>query len=319
MIRAIFGATGSVGKALADEWANSGIPFRVVSRSEERLRRDFSRYGDWVDCRVADVSDPRAALAAAQGVDTIFYTVGVPYTQFHLHPQFTRVVLDAAVSAGVSQFILQGTVYPFGLPQRETVDESHPRNPQTHKGKMRKEQEDLVLAAHGRGNLHTTILRAPDFYGPESELSYVSDIFKAAVEGRRANVVGPINVPHEFIFMPDLARTLIALAEKAEAYGTAWNVAGPGMITIRRFAEIAFAAAGRKSALRVAGRTLLRLAGLFKPFMREVAEMHYLWTNPVMLDDSKLRRLLPDLRKTSYEDGIRATIEAMRTPGIPRG
>jgi hypothetical protein len=40
--------------------------------------------------------------------------------------------------------------------------------------------------------------------------------------------------------------------------------------------------------------------------------MHYLWTTPVALDDSRLRRLLPNLRKTSYEDGIRATLEAMR-------
>lgn len=46
--------------------------------------------------------------------------------------------------------------------------------------------------------------------------------------------------------------------------------------------------------------------------MREIAEMHYLWTTPVKLDDSRLQELLPDLRKTSYEAGIRATIEEMR-------
>lgn len=171
------------------------------------------------------------------------------------------------------------------------------------------------MAAHGQGGLQTAVLRAPDFYGPEAELSYVSDIFKAAVKGRRANVIGPVGVPHEFIFVPDLARTLIGLADKDEAYGTTWNVGGPGMITVRQFAEIAFAAAGHKPALRVAGKTLLRLAGLFSPFMREVGEMHYLWTNPIELDDSKLRHLLGALHKTSYEDGIRASVEAMQTRG----
>lgn len=312
MTRAIFGATGSVGKALAAEWAKAGMPFRVVSRSEEHLLRHFSRYGELVEYRAANLADPRAAFSAAQDMDTIFYCVGVPYTEFHLHPQLTRTALDAAVSAGVSRFILQGTVYPFGMPQGERVDETHPREPHTSKGRMRKEQEDLVLAAHGRDGLQTTILRAPDFYGPESELSYVNDIFKAALAGRRASVIGPIDVPHEFIFVPDLARTLTELADKDDAYGTAWNVGGPGLITVRRFAELVFAAAGRKAKLRVANKPMLRLAGLFSPFMREVAEMHYLWTNPVELDDTRLHRLVPSLRKTSYEDGIRATVEAMK-------
>jgi hypothetical protein len=57
---------------------------------------------------------------------------------------------------------------------------------------------------------------------------------------------------------------------------------------------------------------MLRLLGLFDPFMREILEMHYLWTTPVTLDDSRLRQLLPDLSKTSYPDGIRATMDAMR-------
>ena len=314
-MRAIFGATGSVGKALAAEWAKSGVPFRVVSRSEEKMRSVFGRYGELVEYRAADLGNSVAARTAAEGVDTIFYTVGVPYTQFRLHPQLTRVVLDAAVAAGVRRFVLQGTVYPFGMPQGAKVDESHPRDPHTHKGRVRKEQEDLVMAAHGRGGLQTTIVRAPDFYGPEGELSYVSDLFKAAVEGRRAKVIGPIDVPHEFIFVPDLGEALIALADRDEAYGTTWNVGGPGMITVRRFAEMAFAAAGHKLALRVAGKTLLRLTGMFSPFMREVAEMHYLWTNPIELDDSKLCHLLGNIRKTPYQDGIRATVEAMQTWG----
>jgi short-subunit dehydrogenase len=40
---ALFGATGAVGKALAAKLAERGQSFRVVGRSEERLRRDFSR------------------------------------------------------------------------------------------------------------------------------------------------------------------------------------------------------------------------------------------------------------------------------------
>jgi nucleoside-diphosphate-sugar epimerase len=185
---------------------------------------------------------------------------------------------------------------------------------------MRKEQEDLVFAADNRNDLRTTILRPPDFYGPESELSYVHSIFTAALEGGTANVIGPIDTPHEFVFVPDVARSLMALSRKEEAYGNAWNLAGPGLITQRRFAELVFATVGRRPKLRAANKTMLRIMGLFNPFMREVAEMHYLFTTPVKLDDSRLRRLLPELHKTSYEEGIRATMAARRaTHGAERG
>jgi nucleoside-diphosphate-sugar epimerase len=155
-------------------------------------------------------------------------------------------------------------------------------------------------------------VRPPDFYGPDSDLSYVADMFKAAIEGRAANVIAPVDTLHEFIYVPDLAKTLIALSEKEEAYGKAWNVAGPAPITTRQFAELVFTAAGRKTRLRAANKLMLRVMGVFSPMMREIVEMHYLWTNPVKLDDSRLRQLLPDLHKTPYEDGIRATLNAMR-------
>lgn len=44
--------------------------------------------------------------------------------------------------------------------------------------------------------------------------------------------------------------------------------------------------------------------------MRELVEMCYLQTNPVLLDDSALHSLLGNIQKTSYPDAIRATLEA---------
>ena len=242
--------------------------------------------------------------------------MGVPYSQFQQHPKLTGVALKAAAASGVRRYVHVSTVYPYGVPQQEFVSESHPRNPTAFKGRMRKEQEDLVMAADNPKGMRTTLLRPPDFYGPDSELSSVRAIFDAALKGGTANVIGPIDTPHEFIFVPDLAETLIALSEKDEAYGNTWNVAGPGLITTRQFADLVFGAVHRKPRLRVAGKFMLRVAGLFNPVLRELVEMHYLWTNPVKLDDTRLRQLLPNLHKTPYPEGIRQTIDAMRTGAV---
>jgi nucleoside-diphosphate-sugar epimerase len=313
---ALFGATGTVGKALAAKLAERGQSFRVVGRSEERLRQDFRLYEPLVEYCAADLSDPAAASRAAAGVDTIFYTVGVPYPQFEQHPKLSRVALEAAAAARVRHFVHLSTVYPYGVPQQELVSESHPRNPKSFKGRMRKEQEDLVLAADNAQGMRTTILIPPDFYGPDAELSYVRAVFDAALKGGTANVIGPIDTPHEFIFVPDVAETLIALSEKEEAYSKAWNVAGSGLITTRQFAEQVFGTAHQKPRLRVAGKFMLRVVGLFNPLSRELVEMHYLWTTPVKLDDTRLRQLLPNLHKTPYTEGIQATMDAMRSRAV---
>ena len=49
--------------------------------------------------------------------------------------------------------------------------------------------------------------------------------------------------------------------------------------------------------------------------MRELAEMNYLLTNPVLLDDTALQGLLGPLRKTSYDEGLRLSLDAARRGG----
>lgn len=312
---AIFGASGAVGKELARELFQRKKQFRVVGRHESVLRKEFSQFEPQVEYCEADLSDPHSALRASQGIDTIFYLVGVPYPQFKFHPQLTQVALGAALNAGVHRFIHVSTVYPYGLPQTIPVKETHPREPHTFKGKMRKIQEELVMAAHGKSGMKCMILCPPDYYGGDSELSLVHRLFKAVVFGGPAQLIGPIDIPHEFIFVPDLAQVIAKVADLDNAYGQRWNVGGPGTITVRKFAEEVYRQAGKKPKLQVAGKTLLRILGLFNPIMKELVELNYLMSNPVILDDQKLRSLIPDLKKTSYEEGIRITLDKM-TKGI---
>ncbi len=69
--------------------------------------------------------------------------------------------------------------------------------------------------------------------------------------------------------------------------------------------------AGTPLRMMVAGKTMLRILGLFNPMMREMVEMHYLQTDPVLMDDSRLEKLLGGLKRTSYDQGIQLTLDAM--------
>jgi nucleoside-diphosphate-sugar epimerase len=105
---------------------------------------------------------------------------------------------------------------------------------------------------------------------------------------------------------------VLALAAEPRAAGRIWHLGGPGTITQRDFATRVYAACGRSPRLLVAGKTMLRVLGLFDPIMRELIEMNYLMTTPVIIDDTAIHGLLGEIGKTSYDDGIARTMAEMR-------
>jgi nucleoside-diphosphate-sugar epimerase len=220
-----------------------------------------------------------------------------------------RATIEAAVAEGVQRIVLIGTVYPYGFPTTTPVAESHPRNPHTFKGRMRKQQEETLLAADTAGKLRGTILRLPDFYGPGVQASFLASLFQAAAHGGTATMVAPLNKPHEFVYVADVGPVVLALAQRPEAYGAWWNLAGAGTMTQQQIVDRVFAMAGRPPKIRAAGKFMLRLVGLFDPVLREMVEMHYLQTNPVILDDRALTNLIGPIHKTSYEEGLRACLD----------
>ena len=310
---AVLGASGAIGKTVGRTLLSRDIAVRVVGRSEQKLRAAF--VDSPVEYVAADLAEHEGCVRALEGVDAAVYTLGLPYTKsaFATYPKLMRTLLEAAGQTQLRKLLLIANVYPYGVPEAVRVDETHPRNPVAIKGRFRKEQEDLVLAAHDPDGLSTMSLRLPDFYGPEAELSLAHGIFQAAVAGKKADLLGPIDTPHEFVFTPDVGPIVADLLQKEEAFGTAYNFAGAGAITMKKFTEDIYAAAGRgKAGMRVVQGPMLRVVGLFLPILREMVEMEYLFKTPVLLDDSKLKSVLGDLRKTSYDDGIRQTLAAYR-------
>jgi len=55
---------------------------------------------------------------------------------------------------------------------------------------------------------------------------------------------------------------------------------------------------------------MLRLLGLFDPVLRELVEMNYLVTDPLIVDDSALQQLLGSVAKTPYSEGVRQSLAA---------
>ncbi len=302
MTIAIIGAAGAIGRSIADAYHTSGQSVRLVGRSEAPLKA-MMKPGD--EIVIADVASAEGCRAAVAGADVAVYTLGVPYTKkdFAQYPAMMQLFVEAAEAAGIKRALLITNVYPYGLPQAARVSETHRRAPCSVKGEYRKQQEDIFLAAEG---FEPVSLRLPDFYGPNVAGSLLGQVVAAAKTGGTGNLLGPADLPHEFVFTPDVGPVVKSLIEFPGKLSGAYNFAGSGVISMRGLAELFYKAAGHQPKLRVMPPWMQSLAGLFMPVLRELKEMQYLLETPVLLDDGKLRALLPNLKKTSYEQGARA-------------
>jgi hypothetical protein len=61
----------------------------------------------------------------------------------------------------------------------------------------------------------------------------------------------------------------------------------------------------------VANKFMLRAMGLFQSFMGELVEMHYLLSDPILMNDDRLNSVLGGIERTSYDEGIRKTLETL--------
>ena len=307
----LLGAAGAIGQSVAAALRKAGRPYRVVGRSRAPLTESFG--GDpLAEIATWNPDDAESVRAATRGASTIVYLVGVNYWQFELHPQLMAKALAGAVAEGVEHFLLIGTVYPYGRPRTDRVREDHPREPHTFKGRMRKAQEDLLLEAQAAGRIKGAVLRLPDFYGPGVDKSFLHGAFVAATRGGAANLIGPLDTPHEFVFVPDVGPVVARLVETPAVWGHVWHLAGAGVTSQQAMLDEIARQAGRPVKVRVAGKWMLRVLGLFNPLLREMVEMHYLLTEPVIMDDSALSALIGPIAKTPYPEGIRQTLAAMR-------
>ncbi len=79
-----------------------------------------------------------------------------------------------------------------------------------------------------------TEVRLVGRYGPDAVLSIADGFVNAALAGKTAGLLGPVDLPQELCFTPGAGPVIADLLEKDVAFGTAYNFAGAGTEDIVR-------------------------------------------------------------------------------------
>ncbi|WP_416435150.1 SDR family NAD(P)-dependent oxidoreductase [Priestia megaterium] len=309
----VLGATGGTGMAIVEELIKRGIQTIAFGRSINKLNQLKKKFGhsELLHLQVGDAFDYISICEASKEVDIIFQCVAVPYHEMEQSQlALGRAVMTAANKLGKKIVFVDG-IYPYGRANKKFVDEEHSKRPHTKKGKIKLELENLIFS-NCWDQAKPVIVRLPDYYGPSANAnSYLGMTVLNISKGKLSAYIGSLDIPREYIYLPDAAKMIIELAENQKAYGEVWNIPG-NIISGREFIKLAQASAAKKKPVIPLKTNTIKLIGWFNPVMREMVEMSYLTETPVFLDGSKYEQYIGPIIQTPFEIGIHHTIQALK-------
>ncbi|GGL10875.1 NAD-dependent epimerase [Sphaerisporangium melleum] len=296
---------GQVGAHLAEELAGAGHEVVVVTRSGS------GPAGERIERVAADAGDGPRLARITEGADALYNCVNMAY---HRWPQDWPPVADALLAAAEHNgagLVILGNLYGYG-PVDGPITEDLPLASAGSKGRVRAKMWADALAAHEAGRLRATEVRASDFFGPGMSKDSVFGYIAPILDGKPVRVPAPVDHPHSFTYIPDVARALAAAGTGERAWGRAWHVPTLPAVTIRELVERLAAAAGAP-APRVSAipHIAMRAAGLFVPMVRELEETRYQFDRPFILDSSAFESVF-GLTPTPLEAQLKETVAWLR-------
>ena len=311
----VLGASGGFGGAVAQELIARGRRVRLYGRSTARLKARFS--GPTVEIVHGDVQDLVVLIKAAEGCGLIVHGVNYPYHQWVPYMQTTTQNVIKAAQAIGGTILFPGNVYSLG--PAGPFDDSAPHRPTARKGVFRTRIEAFLRdATRPEGDkpvIRALVVRAGDYFGPSMRNGLVDRIYGNAARGRTINSFGRLEIMHERVFLPDLARAsldLLALGVALRPFDVV-NVTPGIRLTERAFmADVARVSGHPGLKVQLLPWALVRLIGLFNPVIREFVELAYLYDTTLLLNGARFAQLLPNFRFTPLDEALKATVESYR-------
>lgn len=280
----ILGSSGRFGRHMSDTLSRHGWSVRKFDRARDTLP------------------------AAAIGADLIVNAWNLPYAQWATHqPELTHQVIAAAKASGAAVMI-PGNLYVYGedLPPMLAPDTPHrATNPL---GQIRRTME----AAYRDAGVKTVILRAGDFIDTQASGNWFDKIIAAKISKGKFSYPGPLDVPHTWAFLPDMAEAAVLLADQLDALPGFSDVPFDGFtLTGAAMADTIARATGRPVRAKRMNWLPIHAARPFWKEAKHLLEMRYLWQRPHRVDGSALAKAVPGFTPTPLDEALRHAVKPL--------
>ncbi|WP_425097571.1 epimerase [Tropicibacter sp. S64] len=286
----VLGGTGRFGRNAAEAFWNAGWRVTLFDRRTDDLK------------------------AAAQGMDVIVNGWNPLYTDWAAQvPSLTARVIAAAQASGAT-VLIPGNVYVYGEDAPEVWDAQTPHAAQNRLGRVRCEME----ASYRESGVQTIVLRAGDFLDTEASGNWFDRMMAPSLKRGVLTYPGPLDAPHAWAWLPDVARAAVALADRRADLPRFADIPFPGYtLTGQQVTNLCSAVLTRPVRAKSMSWLPLHLAAPVWPMARHLLEMRYLWRNPHRLDGAAFATWLPEFVHTPPEEALARAIAPVLNPPRP--
>ena len=208
-IALVLGANGRLGAAAVQAFAAAG--WRVLAQARREAVQALPSGAVHVGLPLDDAA---GLAAAAAGARVVVHAVNPPYTQW---PAQAMPLLRQGIAVARrlnATLMLPGNVYNFVAGMPPALNERTPQQPTTRKGRIRAQMEAELRALAAAGALRSIVVRAGDFFGGGTG-SWLDLVIVKSLRRGKLVYPGPLQVPHAWAYLPDLARAFVAAATHA--------------------------------------------------------------------------------------------------------
>jgi nucleoside-diphosphate-sugar epimerase len=305
IMQTILGANGTIGSVLAKELTHYTDKIRLVSRNPKKVNESDELFP-------ADLSNTEVIEKAVQGSDVVYLVVGLDYkleVWQEKWPRLMRATIDACIKYK-SRLVFFDNVYMYDINAIPHMTEESAINPPSGKGAVRKQIAQMILDEVKAGRLLALIARSADFYGPGNEKSALIElVYKNLKKGKSANWLIDADKKHSFTYTPDAAKATALLGNTDDAYNQVWHLpTDKNVLTGREMTDLFARELNVKSKVSVMPMWMIKIFGLFIPYMKEMPEMMYQNDRDYFFDSSKFEKRFKS-GPTSYQQGVKAIVE----------
>ena len=307
----VTGAGGFIGSHLVERLVRDGARVRALvhynSRNDwgllELVPRDVAAE---LEVITGDIQDPFSVGAAVKGCGVLFHLaslIAIPYS--YVAPQsyvMTNVlgavnVMQAALAEGVERVVHTSTSECYGTAQYVPIDEKHPLQGQSPYSAT-KIGADMIAQSYWRSfGLPVATIRPFNTYGPrQSARAVIPTIISQALTGDEVRL-GSLTPTRDLNYIDDTVEAFIRVAA-AETVGQVVNIGSGAEISIGDLAHLILRLIESKSRVICDERRV-------RPEMSEVERL--------LCDNAKAQRLLGWRPRVPLEEGLRRTIEWLKS------
>jgi len=244
----VTGATGFLGSALVTELLRQKQPVHILARDVKKAREQF---GEAVTIIPGEITEAKHVQQAVDGATVIYHLVGRLYhpsvpTELYrrTHVEGTRILLDACKGQNQLQRIVHcSTTGVFGVTGKTPASEDALYAPTNPYEATKLEGEQLALKAYQEDGLPISVIRPGLVYGPGD--IHLLGFFVSIKKGLFRVINGGKAELHP-VYIDDMTAAFLLCAERPEALGRSYNIAGERAVTIQELGTAIAHSLGRE-------------------------------------------------------------------------